>query len=176
MNKDITIRCRNTGRSHRVAVGSTLEEVYRLLGIDMPLGPTSAKVNNKVEGLHFTLFTDKDVEYLDISSPSGMRTYTRSLFFMLYKAVRDLYPGAPLRIDTPVSNGYYCRLGADLTFSGHAHGGIWRLPFTDGLVDTNLHLLPSFTSGFYHCTDEDCEGAEVFVSLSLIHISEPTRP
>ena len=46
-------------------------------------------------------------------------------------------------------------------------GGIWRLPFTDGLVDTNLHLLPSFTSGFYHCTDEDCEGAEVFVSRGL---------
>ena len=64
-------------------------------------------------------------------------------------------------------NGRYCRLGADLTFSGHAHGGIWRLPFTDGLVDTNLHLLPSFTSGFYHCTDEDCEGAEVFVSRGL---------
>ena len=63
--------------------------------------------------------------------------------------------------------GYSCRLGADLTFSGHAHGGIWRLPFTDGLVDTNLHLLPSFTSGFYHCTDEDCEGAEVFVSRGL---------
>ena len=55
----------------------------------------------------------------------------------------------------------------DLVLSGHAHGGIWRLPFTDGLVDTNLHLLPSFTSGFYHCTDEDCEGAEVFVSRGL---------
>ena len=64
-------------------------------------------------------------------------------------------------------NGRYCRLGADLTFSGHAHGGIWRLPFTDGLVDTNLHFLPSFTSGFYRCTDEDCEGAEVFVSRGL---------
>lgn len=64
-------------------------------------------------------------------------------------------------------NGRYCRLGADLTFSGHAHGGIWRLPFTDGLVDTNLHLLPSFTSGFYHCNDEGCEGAEVFVSRGL---------
>ena len=64
-------------------------------------------------------------------------------------------------------NGRYCRLGADLTFSGHAHGGIWRLPFTDGLVDTNLHLLPSFTSGFYHCNDVDCEGAEVFVYRGL---------
>ena len=66
-------------------------------------------------------------------------------------------------------NGRYCRLGADLTFSGHAHGGIWRLPFTDGLVDTNLHFLPSFTSGFYRCTDEDCEGAEVFVSRGLFN-------
>lgn len=64
-------------------------------------------------------------------------------------------------------NGRYCRLGADLTFSGHAHGGIWRLPFTDGLVDTNLNLFPSFTSGFYHCTDENCAGAEVFVSRGL---------
>ena len=64
-------------------------------------------------------------------------------------------------------NGYYCRLGADLTFSGHAHGGIWRPPFTDGVIDTTFTLFPSFTSGFYHCTDEDCEGAEVFVHRGL---------
>lgn len=64
-------------------------------------------------------------------------------------------------------DGGYCRLGADLTFSGHAHGGIWRLPFTDGLVDTTMRLFPTFTSGFYHCDDADCEGAEVFVSRGL---------
>ena len=64
-------------------------------------------------------------------------------------------------------NGGYCRLGADLTFSGHAHGGIWRLPFTDGVIDSSFHLFPSFTSGFYHCTDEGCAGAEVFVSRGL---------
>ena len=55
----------------------------------------------------------------------------------------------------------------DLVLSGHAHGGIWRLPFTDGLLDTNLNWFPSFTSGFYHCTDGDCAGAEVFVSRGL---------
>lgn len=64
-------------------------------------------------------------------------------------------------------NGGYCRLGADLTFSGHAHGGIWRLPFTDGLIDTSLRLFPSFTSGLYRCTDEGCEGAELFASRGL---------
>lgn len=64
-------------------------------------------------------------------------------------------------------NGGYCRLGADLTLCGHAHGGIWRFPLTDGLIDTTMTLFPSFTSGFYHCTDADCEGAEVFVSRGL---------
>ena len=76
---NITIRCKNTGRTHKVPVGFNLEEVYEMLDLKMPYGPTSAKVNNKVEGLHFTFFNDKDVEFLDISSPSGLRTYTRSL-------------------------------------------------------------------------------------------------
>lgn len=64
-------------------------------------------------------------------------------------------------------DGEYCRLGANLTLTGHAHGGIWRLPFTDGLLSTNFSLFPSFTSGFYTCTCEDCAGATVFVSRGL---------
>ncbi len=110
MAKTVTIRCKNTGKQHKVPLGFNLEEVYELLEIRMPYGVTSAKVNNKVEGLHFTLFNDKDIEYLDVTSPSGLRTYTRSLFFVLYKAVTEIYPGARLRIDTPVSNGYFCHL------------------------------------------------------------------
>lgn len=110
MSKTINIRCANTGRVHKVPMGFNLEEVYELLELKMPFGPTSAKVNNKVEGLHFVLFNDKDVEYLDITSPSGHRTYTRSVFFVLYKAAHDLFPDAMLRIENPVSNGYYCHL------------------------------------------------------------------
>ncbi len=111
MSKTINIRCLNTGRTHKVPAGFNLEEVYEMLDLHMPYGPTSAKVNNKAEGLHYTLYGDKDVEFLDITSPSGLRTYTRSLFFVLYKAVRDVYgTTARLRIDTPVSNGYYCRI------------------------------------------------------------------
>ncbi len=110
MGKTINIRCKNTGKTHKVPMGFTLEEVYEMLEIKLPLGVTSAKVNNKVEGLHFMLFSDKDIEFLDISSPSGRRTYTRSVLFVLYKAVTELYPGVRLRIEMPVSNGYYCRL------------------------------------------------------------------
>ena len=64
-------------------------------------------------------------------------------------------------------DGKYCRLGAALTFSGHAHGGIWRLPFTDGLIDTQMRLFPSFTSGFYQCGDRHSGSAWVFVSRGL---------
>ena len=110
MGKTINIRCANTGRVHKVPMGFNLEEVYELLELKMPFGATSAKVNNKVEGLHFVLFNDKDVEFLDITSPSGHRTYTRSVFFVLYKAAHDLFPDAMLRIENPVSNGYYCHL------------------------------------------------------------------
>ena len=76
----------------------------------MPYGPVSAKVNNKVEGLHYRLYHNKDVEYLDLHTQSGIRTYTRSLFLVLCKAVHDLYPSSEVIIDIPVSNGYYCNL------------------------------------------------------------------
>ena len=64
-------------------------------------------------------------------------------------------------------DGGYCRFGADLTLCGHAHGGIWRLPGTDGLIDTHQQWFPSFTSGFYPCTDGGHPAAEVFVSRGL---------
>lgn len=43
----------------------------------------------------------------------------------------------------------YSLLGADLVLSGHGHGGIWRLPFTDGLIGNEFELFPSYMAGFY---------------------------
>ena len=56
----------------------------------------------------------------------------------------------------------YSLLGADLVLSGHAHGGIIRLPFTDGLLGVERNFFPSYTAGFY----ED-NGADLFVSRGL---------
>ena len=114
---EVKIRCKNNKKTIRIAKGSTLWDAYHALNLQMPYGPVSAKVNNKVEGLHYRFYYDKDVEFLDVTSSSGMRTYTRSLFFVLAKAVKDLYPDSSLRIGTPISRGYYCdlRLGRTLT-------------------------------------------------------------
>ena len=108
--KNISVYCKNTGSWVSVPKGSTLEDVYLQLGLDMKYGPTNCLVNNRSEGLHYTLNDSRDIEFQDITSDSGLRTYTRSLFFVLYKAVADHYPGARLRIGMPVSGGYYCTL------------------------------------------------------------------
>ena len=108
--KTIPVFCKNTNTWIDVNKGDTLAEVYQQLNLDMPYGPTNCLVNNRSEGLHYTLNDSRDIEFQDITTDSGLRTYTRSLFFVLYKAVNDHYPGARLRIGMPVSNGYYCTL------------------------------------------------------------------
>lgn len=110
MKQIIQIRCKNNQKTLNVPIGSTLSEVFRELNLKMDYGPISVKVNNKVEGLHYRVYHNKDVEYLDIRSSSGVRAYTRTLFFVLCKAVHDLWPGADVVIDIPVSNGYYCNI------------------------------------------------------------------
>ena len=91
-------------------MGANLEDVYQLTGLTMTHGPISAHVNNKVEGMHFRVYKQKEVEFLDITSASGLRAYTRSLFFVLCKAAHDIFAPCKVSIDIPVSNGYYVNL------------------------------------------------------------------
>ena len=117
MKQTVQIRCKNNGSKLTVETGSTLYDIYRTAGLQMEYGPISCKVNNKVEGLRYRVYNNKDVEFLDMTSSSGSRAYTRTLFFVLCKAVEDLYPATDVIIDIPVSNGFYVdvRLGRELT-------------------------------------------------------------
>ena len=56
----------------------------------------------------------------------------------------------------------YSYLHADLTVSGHGHGGMIRLPGTDGLIGTQRNWFPSYTAGFY-----TANGSRLFVSRGL---------
>ena len=107
MKQVIQIRCKNNKKSQKVEIGSTLFDIFSVFGLQMEYGPVSCKVNNKVEGLHYRVYNNKDVKFLDMTSPSGSRAYTRTLFFVLCKAVQDLYPAHDVIIDIPVSNGFY---------------------------------------------------------------------
>lgn len=113
MKQVIQIRCKNNKKSQKVEIGSTLFDIFSAFDLKMTHGPVSARVNNKVEGMHYRVYNSKDVEFLDMTSSSGSRAYTRTLFFVLCKAVQDIYPATDVVIDIPVSNGFYVdiRLG-----------------------------------------------------------------
>ena len=113
MKQKIQIRCKNNKKTQKVEIGSTLFDVFSSFDLKMTHGPVSARVNNKVEGMHYRVYNSKDVEFLNMNSASGSRAYTRTLFFVLCKAVQDIYPNTDVVIDIPVSNGFYVdiRLG-----------------------------------------------------------------
>lgn len=110
MKQVLQICCKNNKKTQDVAIGSTLSDVFKQFNLKMPYGPICARVNNKVVGMNYQLYHNKDVEFLDMHDASASRNYTRTLFFILCKAVHDLYPGSRVVIDIPVSKGYYINL------------------------------------------------------------------
>ena len=111
----LQIYCKNNNSAREFPEGSSLLDIYNGFNLAMPYGPVSAKVNNKVESLDFRVYYNKDIEFLDITSSSGMRTYVRSLFFILVKAVEELYPQGSISLEHPISKGYFCKLHIDRT-------------------------------------------------------------
>ena len=56
----------------------------------------------------------------------------------------------------------YAAAGIDLTLAGHAHGGLIRLPGTDGLIGPKRELWPAYTAGLY-----DLDYGQMVVSRGL---------
>lgn len=108
MAETITIFCKNNNLYKEVPVGSTLSEIYAWVGEPLAYPPMNAQVNNKTESLNYRCWLPQDIEYVDYTQLSGMRTYVRSLCHIFSKAVYDLWPKATLNLEHPVSRGYYC--------------------------------------------------------------------
>ena len=108
----LQIRCKNNNVTKSFPEGCSLLDVYQDFAdeIRLPFPVVSAKVNNTSQGLKFRLFQNRDVEFIDASEGSGHRAYVRSLCFVLYKSVCDIFPGSKLFIEHPLSRGYYCNL------------------------------------------------------------------
>lgn len=117
MNEMIQISCKNNKKVAQFPKGCSLSDIFTGFDLHTDYPLVGAKVNNKTVGLDYQLYRNKEVEFFDMSSPAGSRAYTRTLFFILCKAVHDLYPHGSVVIDIPVSNGYYCdlRIGRALT-------------------------------------------------------------
>lgn len=108
--KQVEIFCKNTQSTHSYPLGTSLLEISKHLNIELKNTVAGAIVNNQAKELSFCVVKDKRIEFIDVSHPDGVRMYTRSLIFVMYAAVKELFPDVVLRIDHGISNGYYCEL------------------------------------------------------------------
>ncbi len=69
----------------------------------------------------------------------------------LVEEIRAAYPGEYILMlahrDTELD--MWASLGVDAVLCGHAHGGLIRLPFTDGLAAPGQGWFPTYTAGVY---------------------------
>ena len=110
MNNTLKIYCKNINEYIAITGGETLQEIFLRISDKINLAPICAKVNNRTEDLAFPVYSPKQIEFIDSTSASGNRVYTRSLCMILYKAVEDVAKGLHLRIEHSISKGHYCRL------------------------------------------------------------------
>ncbi|GAP69889.1 uridine kinase [Bacteroidales bacterium 6E] len=116
--KEVIIYCKNTDRRVTYPMGITLGEIALDQNIQLKTPVCGALVNNKLKELSFSIVKSKNVEFVDMIHPDGRRMYIRSLLFVFYAAVNELYPEAKMSIEHGISNGYYAEmkgLGRDLT-------------------------------------------------------------
>ena len=109
----VNIYCVNTGTSKAFPEGTSLLEMLPAFEFDQPYPILSAKVNNVSQGLRYRAFNSRKVEFLDYRNYSGRRVYSRSLCFLLCKAVKDIYPNSEIVLRRPISKGYFCTIKKD---------------------------------------------------------------
>ena len=99
----IRIFCINTGKYYQIQPGTQLVELMSMTGCNA----LAAYVDNQLKELGFPLYMAHSVEFLDYSHPDGRRCYKRSIYFLLQKAIKELYPNKQLVLDYTLPNGGY---------------------------------------------------------------------
>ena len=106
----IDIYCLNNGIKKAYPLGVTLAEIKDDLEIKLKNPVLGALVNNRIKELSFVVVKNKKVEFIDYSHPDGLRLYVRSLVFILYAAIHEIFPQVKLKMMHGISRGYYCEL------------------------------------------------------------------
>ena len=104
----IAIECTNNSLTKEYPLGTNLTQIAEDMQLSLNYPILAAKVNNVVKSMHYEIYKKKVVTFIDVSDPDGFRVYERSLYFILYKAVKDLYPDQAIVIKHSISGGKYC--------------------------------------------------------------------
>jgi len=110
MEKIIKIRCLNNNKIKNYKLGTSLKEIITDQNIKLPHRILGAMVNNQLEELDYAIYKPKTIRFIDITHKDGLLMYTRSLSFVLIKAVKEIYPDKTIKIQHSISKGLYCEI------------------------------------------------------------------
>ncbi len=106
----ITIYIKNIDTHRSYPFGTSLQEIVEKENITLDYPVIGALVNNKVREMNYKLHKPVRIDFFDMTSAYGIEMYNRSVYFMLFKAVGEILPGANLKILHSISGGKYCEL------------------------------------------------------------------
>lgn len=108
--KTVNITCENTQKEYEIELGLTLRDVKKIVFPTNHNHILGALVNNHLQDLQYVIMNPKRINFIDVTTLDGYSIYSRSLIFVLCKAVADLFPKKVLRAEHLISNGIFCRL------------------------------------------------------------------
>lgn len=106
----INIFCQNNNQYISVEYGIQLSDIIKNENLQEKLPFIGALVNNQIRSLQYHIHKPSIINFFNLTSEYGHAMYLRSVYFVLFKAVHDIYPQADLIISHSISGGKYCEL------------------------------------------------------------------
>ena len=110
MDTTIKVFCENSNTSLYVKMGTSLAELLDILALKSPFPSLAAYVNNSLKELTYRIFEPVTIRFIDITHFEGQRVYQRTLFFIMQKAIYDLYPEHKLSVRHSIAKGFYAEI------------------------------------------------------------------
>lgn len=110
MAETVKIVCENSQSSIYVNMGTSLSQVAQMLSLESKRPFLAAYVDNRLKVLEYKIYSPVSIRFIDITHFEGVRVYQRTLFFILHKAVSDIFPEKKLHIKHSVAKGFYCEI------------------------------------------------------------------
>ena len=110
MGKLICIYIEDLNEKRSYPVGTSLQTILNEIASQLNMKVLGAEVNNKLKELTYEIYKPKNIKFVDYTHPAGRRMYMRSLTFILYKAIKEIFPNSGFQVEHSISNGLYCRL------------------------------------------------------------------
>jgi uridine kinase len=113
----ITVKL-DDGSEIRCAAGTPVRDILPQHRAADGLDYLGALVNNYVVSLSYPIEVDSQIKFLTRGDPHGFQIYQRSMWFLLAKTVKEVFPDAAFAVQHSLGTGLYC------TFEQNGQAGI----------------------------------------------------